>query len=280
MRIGRSVVRVLGRGLVSAPERERLAGLRYADAGHGYDLFGLHPDWVMLAEGLLGPFYDHYFRVSSYDAQHLPQSGAAILVANHAGTLPIDALMLGLSVLRHTDPPRMLRVVGDYLVPRLPVFGSLASRVGMVNGARGNVRRLLEDGELCLIFPEGTPGIGKPWRERYQLRDFRVGHAELALRHGVPVIPVAVIGSEEQWPRIARIDRWKPFGAPFLPVFATPFPLPVHFHIQYGRPIDLRAVTAGCTTEADGLRRAAEATRAAVQALIDFRLAQRKSVFL
>jgi 1-acyl-sn-glycerol-3-phosphate acyltransferase len=274
------VVRALGHTLVPREERDRLARLQFADAGHGYDRFGLHPDWVVLARGLLGPLYEHYFRVSSYDAHHIPSSGAAILVANHAGTLPIDAFMIGLSVLEHTEPPRMLRAVGDHLVPRLPVLGSLASRVGMVNGAPGNVRRLLEDGELCLIFPEGTPGIGKSFRERYQLREFRVGHAELALRLGVPIVPVGVVGSEEQWPRLGRIEAFKPFGAPFFPIFATPLPLPVHFHLQYGEPIDLRAVTAGCASEAEALHVGARATRAAVQALVDFRRGQRRGVFL
>ena len=88
----------------------------------------------------------------------------------------------------------------NHFVPALPFIGTIFARGGMVGGSRGNVRALLEAGELLMIFPEGTPGIIKPFHKRYQLQKFRVGHAELAIRHQVPVIPVGIVGAEEQLP--------------------------------------------------------------------------------
>jgi 1-acyl-sn-glycerol-3-phosphate acyltransferase len=279
MRIAQRVTRAVGRGLLSRAQTRRLAALEYEDAGHGFDVFGMHRDWLGAAWALAGPLYRHYFRVSSYDAQHIPARGPAILVANHAGMLPIDGAMLCIDVFEHTSPPRMPRTVGDRFLPELPFVGTLFSRCGMVSGTPANVHRLIERGELCLIFPEGLPAIGKPFRERYKLSGWRVGHVELALRHAVPVIPVAVIGSEEQWPQIARIERVRPFGAPYLPIPATPLPLPVHYHIHYGPPIDLHATMPASESNARAIEHAAAITRAAVERLITSGLSARKGVF-
>jgi 1-acyl-sn-glycerol-3-phosphate acyltransferase len=279
MRVAQRLVRAVGSGLLPRSEVERLSRLPRSDAGHGYDAFGMHPDWVIAVRALARPLYDHYFRVSSYGAEHLPSTGAAILVANHAGTLPIDALMLCMDVIERTDPPRLPRCVLDRFLPKLPFVGASFSRIGAVNGAFGNVRRLLEQGELCLIFPEGLPAIGKSFRERYRLQRWRVGHAELALRCGVPVIPVAVIGSEEQWPQLGRIDAIQPFGIPYLPIPATPLPLPVHYRVHYGAPIDLRRWVGDGDPSAAMIERAAAATREAVQALIERGLAERRGIF-
>ena len=108
----------------------------------------------------------------------------------------------------------------------------------MVGGSRGNVRALLENGELLMIFPEGTPGIIKPFSKRYQLQKFRVGHAELAVRNQVPIIPVGIIGAEEQLPSVFSSRRLgKMFGIEAVPIPILPLPLPVRYRIFYGKPI-------------------------------------------
>src|SRR5690606_28426001 len=126
------------------------------------------------------------------------------------------------------------------------------------------------DGELLLIFPEGVPGIGKPFHERYQLQEWRVGHAELAIRHRAPVVPVAIVGPEEQMPRIARLRRLgRLFGAPYVPLTLTPFPLPVRYHILYGAPIALHERYAPADADdPESLRAAANEVRDAVAALL------------
>ncbi|MCA9491169.1 MAG: acyltransferase family protein, partial [Myxococcales bacterium] len=178
--------------------RDRAHRLHFADAGHGFDQFGMHPDFVAVGDTIGAPLYDRYFRVKSYGAENIPKSGAAILAANHSGSLPVDGAMLWVDVYRRTDPPRTARPVADHFVTALPVVSTLFARCGVVGGSRGNARALLESGELLMIFPEGVPGIGKPFSERYRLQHWTKGHCELAIRHGAPVIPVGIVGAEEQ----------------------------------------------------------------------------------
>jgi 1-acyl-sn-glycerol-3-phosphate acyltransferase len=278
LRLAQRWVRAVGHALLPRHEVERIASAQRSDAGHGYDAFGMHRDWLVLARALLGPLYGRYFRVSSFGSEHIPRDGPAILIANHAGTLPIDAAMICLDVAEHTQPPRMPRIVVDRFVPRMPVFGSLASRVGAVSGTPGNVRHLLENGELCLIFPEGLPAIGKPVRERYVLREFRVGYAEIALRMRVPILPVAVIGSEEQWPQLGRLPI-PMLGAPYLPIVATPLPLPVHYRIHYGPVLEPFTGMPEGEVTSEAAAAANRDAKAAVERLIARGLAERKGVF-
>jgi 1-acyl-sn-glycerol-3-phosphate acyltransferase len=271
------LARALARALLPAAERERVTRMRFHDAGHGYDLFGLHPDWVAAGLGVFRFLYERYFRVESRGHEHLPRDGAAILVANHSGTVPFDGAMLYLDVARHTEPMRVPRAIGDRFIPLLPFASTFLARTGATPGTRENLRHLLESGEMVLIFPEGTPGVGKPFSQRYQLQEWRVGHAETAIAHGVPIIPAAVIGAEEQWPQIARLPL-PLFGAPYLPLPATPFPMPVHYHLRYGAPIRFD-FPPEAATRPEIVREAAARVKRAVEALIAEGLRDRKGIF-
>jgi len=209
----------------------------FHDEGHGFDVFGYRPAarrWVLDRGRWL---FEHYFRIRSSGANEIPRTGPAILVANHGGALPIDAALLCGDVDRATG--RVVRVIADRFIPSLPVISTWFARIGAVVGTHANVARLLERGELIAIFPEGAAGIAKPVRDRYQLREWRVGHAELALRHRAPIVPVAILGAEEAWPVLGRFRGFHRFGVPFLPVPLTPLPLPLRHLIFYGAPIAL-----------------------------------------
>jgi 1-acyl-sn-glycerol-3-phosphate acyltransferase len=276
MRAGHRIARALGAHLARRAERERIERLRAALPDAGYDVFGMHPDWVGAANAIVDPLYRYYFRVRAYGTEHIPARGAAILVANHSGTLPFDALMLCTDVPRHTEPPRVVRPVADRFVPRLPFAGVSLSRFGAVGGALQNVRYLLEHEQLCLIFPEGLSAIGKLYKDRYRLHPFRVGFAELAIRYRVPVVPVAIVGAEEQWPVLAQLTGLHPFGLPYVPVVGTPLPLPVRYHIHYGEPLELHTAE---PLSREAIERAAARVQSAVQALIDHGLTERKGAF-
>lgn len=266
--------------LLDPAERERLSALSVADEGHGYDVFGLHPEWVKGMVGLFSPLYKHWFRVKSHGAHHIPKQGAAILTPNHSGMIPLDATMVYCDVLHNTSPPRVARPVIDHFVPGLPVISTVYARCGTVGGSRGNVHQLLDRGELILLFPEGVPGIDKDYSDRYKLRPFRVGFAEMSLRHRVPVIPVAVIGAEEQFPLRLRIPL-RPFGAPYLPLSPIPFPLPVQYHIHYGEPLHLyEGLSPQASDDPEVLKRVSEQVQQAVQALIEKGLRERQGVFV
>ena len=249
------------------------------DTGYGYDIFGANADWVRRAERAGAFFYEHWFRVDSHGHEHVPSTGAAIVVANHSGALPFDATMLWMDVLRHTSPARLLRPIADHFVLRLPFFGTVATRTGAVGGTRANVRHLLERRELLLVFPEGVAGVAKHFRHRYELAEWRVGHAEFAIRHRVPVIPAAIVGAEEQMPQIARLPVHV-FGIPHVPVVLSPLPLPVRYHIRYGAPLFLYdEFPPDAADEPEVLDNAAARTKDAVRRLLEGERSSRRGVF-
>jgi 1-acyl-sn-glycerol-3-phosphate acyltransferase len=276
-----TAVQALCETWLNEAEQARLAELHYHDEGHGFDRFGMHPAFVGLGQLLTKPLYERYFRVISRGHGHIPQHGPAILACNHSGSIPIDGAMLWADVVRNSTPPRVPRGIADHFVPALPWVGTLFARCGMVGGSRGNVRTLLEQGELLMIFPEGVPGIVKPWRERYKLQTFRVGHAELAIRHGAPIVPVGIIGAEEQMPQLFSSRRLgKLVGVPVLPVPITPVPLPVRYRIFYGPPIQVQEeFTPDQADDPQVIGAVAERVKAAVHELLQEGLAEREGVF-
>jgi 1-acyl-sn-glycerol-3-phosphate acyltransferase len=272
-------VTALAETFLSPDELDKIRHLPIRDEGLGYDPYGLERDHVALGLAVTRPLYEKYFRVRPYGTENVPRKGAAILAANHSGSLPFDGAMLWADVVRNVD--RVPRAVADFFVSNLPFVSTLFTRAGVVGGGRANVRSLLDAGELLMLFPEGVPGIGKPFSERYQLQEWRVGHAELAIRHKAPVIPVAIIGAEEQMPQVGRLKRLgRLFGAPYGPLTLTPLPLPVRYHIHYGAPIELhREYKPEDADDPELLKEAARRVRDAVEELLEKGLRERKSVF-
>ena len=276
-----AIARALAHSMLSQPLKEHLEQLHFRDAGHGYDAFGLHPDYVGFGLGLTRWPYEKYFRVISHGIENLPTEGSAVVAANHSGNIPIDAMMLWHDVLRQTNPARVARGIADHFVPSLPFIGTLFARGGMVGGSRGNARVLLEAGELLMIFPEGVPGIIKPWSQRYQLKKFRVGHAELAIRHGASIVPVGIIGAEEQLPSMLSSRRLgKYFGIEAVPIPMVPVPLPVRYRIYYGKPIPVhQEYPSSAADDPIVLKSVAKRVQNAVAELIERGLAERDGVF-
>ncbi|MDO4609906.1 lysophospholipid acyltransferase family protein [Corynebacterium sp.] len=154
----------------------------------------------------LAPLYDTWFRVEATGLGNIPADGPAILVSNHSGNIPVDALMTQVAVHRGTG--RWSRLLAGDVAYAVPGVGALASRLGAVRADRANAHRLLADGELLGDYPEGYRGLGKPYTSRYRLRRFgRGGFAALALRHGAPIVPVAVVGAEEIYPQLGSVFR-------------------------------------------------------------------------
>ena len=272
----------LADSLLKDEMKYKLEDLHFHNAGHGYDPFGMHPSAIHLGIGLFSWIYESYFRVLSTGAEKIPSDGAAILAANHSGNLPIDAMMLWNDVIRQTEPSRIVRGIADHFVPALPFIGTLFARGGMVGGSKGNVRSLLEKGELLMIFPEGVPGIIKPWSQKYQLQKFRVGHAQLAILHSCPIIPVAIVGAEEQLPSIKSSRRLgRIFGIEAVPIPLIPFPLPVRYRIYYGDPINIQDRYSPEDSDDPAILKAvAEEVKSSVHDLIQQGLKERRGVFL
>jgi 1-acyl-sn-glycerol-3-phosphate acyltransferase len=225
-----------------------LAFLRRRLSGeYEVDEFGFDPelsDAVFLP--LLRLLYHRWFRTELSGAEHLPGHGPALLVANHSGTVALDALMLSVGV--HDTRDRQLRLLGADFLFRAPVVSELARKAGSTLACNPDAERLLRAGELVGVFPEGIKGVGKPYRERYKLRRFgRGGFVAAALRTGSPIVPVGIVGAEEIYPKIGDITPLaRLLGVPYFPVTPTfPWlgplgliPLPSKWLIEIGEPID------------------------------------------
>ena len=275
------LMKQIGQRLMSPQLQEGLENLHFRDAGHGYDVFGMHPSAIHFGVGITRWLYEQYFRVLSVGTENIPTDGSAILAANHSGNIPIDGMMLWHDVIRHTKPARVVRGIADHFVPALPFIGTLFARGGMVGGSRGNVSALLDAGELLMIFPEGTPGIIKPWSQRYQLQRFRVGHAELAIQNRCPIIPVGIVGAEEQLPAFFSSKRLgKMVGIDSVPIPSVPIPLPVRYRIYYGEPIHVeREYTQAQADDPKVLETVSARVQRAVHDLIQRGLDEREGIF-
>jgi 1-acyl-sn-glycerol-3-phosphate acyltransferase len=210
----------IGRELVPLPSRPRPESdeVRHSDV----DRWGRSENFRALTRRLFDPIYTHWFRVEWEGFDLLPEDGGALLVANHAGAIPPDApsIMHGIE----KDLNRPVYGLAENLFRQMPVIGTLWSRTGGVAAHPDNAYRLLHDEQqLVLVFPEGTKGTGKLYSDRYRLRRFgRGGFVEIAMRAGVPVIPIAVMGAEEAMPVVYKSGRLaKAMNLPYFPITAN-----------------------------------------------------------
>jgi 1-acyl-sn-glycerol-3-phosphate acyltransferase len=213
------------------------------------DAWGRSERVRQLARRLYDPVYKYWFRVEWEGLEHIPRTGGALLVSNHAGAIPSDApaIMHGIE----TELGRPVYGLAEYLFRALPGVGTLWSRTGGVPAHPDNAYRLLkDDAQLALVFPEGSKGTGKLYRDRYRLHRFgRGGFVEIAMRAGVPIVPIAVVGAEESMPIVFKSRRIAALlNLPYFPVTANMLAfgpaglfmyLPAKFRIRVLPPIDL-----------------------------------------
>jgi 1-acyl-sn-glycerol-3-phosphate acyltransferase len=254
------------------------------------DEFGFDPDLADHALlPVLRPFFRKYFRVEAQGLEHVPSAGGALVVANHSGTVPVDALMT--TVALHDEHParRRLRLLGADLVFEMPFVGSMARKMGTTLACNEDAERLLTEGELVGVFPEVFKGIGKPFRERYTLQRFgRGGFVTAALRTGAPIVPCAIVGAEEIYPMIGNAKTAaRLFGLPYFPITPTfpllgplgLLPLPSKWLIGFGEPIDTSSYGPAAAEDPMLVFNLTDQVRETIQQSIYQLLLQRKSVF-
>ncbi len=238
------------------------------------------------------PIYDNWFRVEWEHFDRIPTSGGALLVANHAGAIPSDAPAIMHGIEKELERP--VYGLADHVFRTLPVVGTLWARSGGVVAHPDNAYRLLRtQQQLALVFPEGTKGPSKHYSQRYQLRRFgRGGFVQIAMRAGVPIIPIAVVGAEESMPVIARVPTLsKALGIPYFPITAnmalSPVlgPLaalayfPAKFTIRVLEPVTFDVEPDQPRYSRNRIMDASEAIRGTIQTALYDMLAQRRSVW-
>jgi 1-acyl-sn-glycerol-3-phosphate acyltransferase len=251
---------------------------------YGYDAFGMHPKTLEDVMLLAGVLYRYWFRVETHGIERVPP-GRVLLISNHAGQVAIDALMIGTAMVLEADPPRVIRGMGEYWLPTVPWVNLFMTRTGSVVGTPKNCTDLLDMGEAVIAFPEGVRGMNKLIWERYQLQEFGHGFMRLALSTRTPIVPIAVVGSEEQAPGIANLDAvGRLFGMPAFPVTLTwPWlgplgmvPLPTKYRIYFGEPL---VFDGNPNDEDDVIAEKVDRVKEEIAGMLALGLATRPSIF-
>ena len=273
--------------------RERVTAVaefvqRRLDGEYEIDEFGFDPD---LTASVLMPMvqvlYRDWFRVKMRGLENVPGSDAALVVANHAGVLPFDMIMVQTGLFYEHPQHRNLRLLGADLVYELPVLAQLARKSGHTLASPAEAAKLLAAGELVGVCPEGFKGTGKPFSERYKLRRFgRGGFAVSAISACVPIIPCAIVGAEEIYPMIGNARGLaRLLGLPYFPL--TPLfpwfgllgmiPLPSDWIIQFGEPVSTDNYSDPDDPQA--VAELATRVRDTVQQMVDTLVAERGPAF-
>ena len=257
---------------------------------YAVDDFGFDPQWTESFLTVFKSLYRDYWRVETTGVEHVPATGRALLVANHAGVLPWDGTMIKTAVFAEHPHPRHVRALVASLFLGMPALSWFLRRTGQTVGHPDDTRRLLERDELVLVFPEGVKGTGKPFKDRYRLRRFgRGGFAATAIRSRAPIIPVSVVGSEEIYPMVADVAPLaRFFGLPYFPI--TPFwpwlgplgmiPLPSKWRIQFHAPIHVEEYPPEAADDQNLVMAVADEVRDVIQQGIYDNLKLRRGVFL
>lgn len=269
----------LGNLLTKALVSEKIA--RQVDAmpktlgAGGYDAWGFHKDTVKKSLGLAVFLHDQYFRVESHGLDNVPGEGRVLLIANHAGQLPLDGAMIGTALALREDSPRLPRAMIERFFPTVPWLGNALNGMGAVVGDPLNCEKMLDREEAVVVFPEGVGGSGKPWADRYKLQRFGSGFMHLAMSKKTPIIPVGVVGSEETMPSLGNFSPLaKLLGVPYIPL-SPPFPLPAKMILNFGEPL----VFGDDATKEDEVIANVEVVKDAIRGLIDKGLSQRESIY-
>lgn len=283
-----ALARAVGDRIVSATEDAlgdeidaRLARIEMHPNEVGVDPFGFDPQAARYALAVAAFFHRVYFRTEVHGIQHIPQ-GRALIIGNHSGQLPLDGLIIGASLMLDAEPPRFPRSMVEKWSQTLPFVSVLFPRCGQVVGAPENAKRLLEQEEALLVFPEGARGISKTFDKRYHLSEFGLGFMRLALETKTPIVPVAVVGAEEQYVSLADIKPLgKLLGMPAFPIMPQVFlgmfmPLPTRYRLYFGEPLTFT----GDPDDEDGaIEEKVWVVKATIQSMINRGLKERKSLF-
>jgi 1-acyl-sn-glycerol-3-phosphate acyltransferase len=262
-----------------------------AEPGRELDDWGRSQRVFDAFEPLLDFYYRYWFRVETEGIGNVPSEGGALLVSNHAGALPPDAPMIMQAIRREHRRPRPLYMLGEHWFKGYPGVSMLVNKLGLVAAHPANAQRLLHDeGRLVLVFPEGEKGSRKLFWQRYRLRRFgRGGFVRTAMRAGVPIVPIAVLGAEEAMPIFAHVPALQRLtGLIYFPVNHA-FPqfglaaalmyLPAKFKIRFLEPLGMSGYGPDDAEDLALVQRISEQVRTTIQLELDSMRSARRSVW-
>lgn len=233
----------LAQALLGPDFHDRIARVPMRLGPTGVDPFGFDPEVAKYALTVAAFFHRFWFRTEVHGIENVPR-GRVLLIANHSGQLPLDGMVIGASMFLDAEPPRFIRSMVEKWTQTLPFVSTFFARCGQVVGVPENARQLLLNEEMLLVFPEGSRGISKPITRRYQLGEFGLGFMRLALETNTPIVPIAVVGAEEQYINFGNVDALARLAGmpvvPLIPQWLIPggqIPLPVKYRLYVGEPL-------------------------------------------
>lgn len=268
------------RELIPAPDERR-----------ELDDWGRSERVLELMQPLLDFYYRYWFRVEVEGVENVPADGGALLVSNHSGALPPDAPMISQAIRHEHARPRPVYMLAEHWFKGYPGVSMLTNKIGVVPAHPANAQRLLfDERSLALVFPEGLKATRKLYWQRYRLRRFgRGGFVRTAMRAGVPIVPIAVVGAEDAMPIFAHVPLMQRLtGLIYFPVNHA-FPhfglaagllyLPAKFKIRFLEPIDMSGYDEDDMQDLALVQGIAEDVRARIQTEVDSLVSARTSVW-
>ncbi len=234
------VLATLRKTLADDEVKQRVEALELPFGRAGVDPYGISKEYLEVGFSALKPLYKNYFRVRSYGTENVPARGRGMLVGNHSGGVALDGIMVIASMFCDMNPPRLAQGMAEKFINSVPVASLWSNRCGQFTGLPEHAERLLQDGRLLMVFPEGARGTAKLYPERHTLVGFGSGFVRLALKTKAPIIPFAFVGGGEAIPTVMNLYALgKLMGAPYLPVtpWILPIPIPVELQVYYGKPL-------------------------------------------
>ncbi|MBI2895037.1 MAG: acyltransferase family protein [Deltaproteobacteria bacterium] len=273
----------IGQDLVIPDLEDRMRRLPHRAGEFGVDEFGFDPKVARQAVLAAAWIYRYWFRAEAHGVARVPP-GRVLLIANHSGQVPIDGLIIGIALFLEAEPPRLVRAMVERWAQTLPFVSEFFVRCGQVLGVPENCRRLLENEEAILVFPEGARGISKTIDSAYKLTEFGLGFMRLALETRTPIVPIAVVGGEEQYVSVADV---KPLARllgmpafPIVPQMLIPIvgmlPLPVKYHVYFGEPMTF---TGDPDDEDSVIEEKVWVVKSTIQSMINRGLKERRGLF-
>ena len=249
--------------------RERLERVELPWSDYGVDPYGISKRYLGPWFTTLKFFHRHYFSMESHGIEHVPKHGRAMLVGNHSGGFAIDGMMVISSLFFDMDPPRIGQGMAEKFLNKLPFASQISNRLGHLTGLPEHAERLLSDGRLLMVFPEGTRGTAKLYKERYSLVGFGSGFMRLAMKMKTPIVPFAFLGGGEAVPTIMNAYKiGRLMGVPYVPV--TPWivavPIPAKLEVVYSEPMFFEGTG---SEEDEAVQANVELVKARIAQLID-----------
>ena len=281
---GAAIDRIPGVDALAAEIDERVDRIPSSLNEYGFDPWGYSPRTFKRYILPAAVAYRYYFRCITRGIENVPEGGC-ILIGNHAGQVAFDVLMVSAAMVLEAEPPRLTRAMGEYWLGTLPWLNVLLDRIGSAVGTRQTCADMLRGGECVLAFPEGVRGMNKVYADAYQLQEFGLGFMRLALETNTPIVPFAIVGSEEQAPSIANLEGFgRMFGMPAFPITITwpwlgplgMIPLPARYHIEFSEPMHF---SGAANDEDDVIEDKVREVKDVIQDMLRRGLAERESIF-